>query len=373
MNLEKLIYELLKTEPFFAHFLLGAKISFDVKDVDTAGVRVVRDHIEFCFNTGFFFSKPLSEQVSILKHEVLHALLEHCTFRSGVDDKMAKNIAMDCAINQYLPELKDGVTLAQVCELTSKQLASMECYEYYYEAIKNWSDKNKEKLDKNHDFMVGDGSGEGMSEESREIHKALIKNAIHKALAASAGNVPESLQSLIASWNAPTQLPWKQILRNFVANARNIETKSTRMKPHRRFELDQPGRKKLKKLTLGVCVDESGSVSDESFAKFMKEIQSLAKSTTVTYVVHADSEVHQVDVIKNGKAKAEVLGVRHARGGTMYGPAINECVKRKCDVILYLGDGDCADVPANPKIPFLWVLVGESLAPASFGRTLRLK
>ena len=35
-------------------------------------------------------------------------------------------------------------------------------------------------------------------------------------------------------------------------------------------------------------------------------------------------------------------------------------------------DGDTADLPKNPGKPFLWVLVGNSPAPAPFGKVVRL-
>lgn len=372
-SLEKPIYELLKTEPFFANFLLGAKITFDKVGVPTAGVRIVRDHIEFVINTEFFFTKPLPEQVAILKHEIMHVLLNHCGSRGGVLDPTAKNIAMDCAINQYLPEIKDGVTLATVSTFCKRKLLPMETYEYYYEHIKKAREKKGggEDISNDHSFMEGDDAGLLPPAEA-ELQKAVIKNAIQKAMQASCGAAPSSLQRLFADFNKPAQLPWKQILRNFIANARSVSTIPTRLKPHRRFDFDQPGKKKLRKLVLGVCVDESGSVSDESFVKFMNEIKTVAKSTTVTYIVHADSEVHKVDTIKDGKAKSGVLGVRHATGGTMYAPAINECIKKGCDAILYFGDMDSSDTPKNPGVPFLWVRVGSSEPPGKFGRILDL-
>ena len=380
-SLEKPIYALLQKEPFYANFLLGAKIIFDLPGVNTACARVINDHIEFIFNTDWLLAKTIPQQTDIIKHEILHVLLDHTGVRGGPKtDRLAKNIAMDCAINQYLGDLPESVvTLKSVEEFCKRSLLPMESWEYYYAAINDQRDKNGgngcEEYENDHHVME-QGDGECQDESTKDskeaFKKAIVKNAINKAINASAGNVPQNLQNLISKMTAEAELPWKQILRNFVANTRSTINKTTRLKMHRRFDLDQPGKKKLKKLKLGVCVDESGSVSNEAWTKFMSEIKAIAKNTTVTYIVHADCKVHKIDTIKNGKASAEVLGTRHSSGGTAYQPAIDACINKQCDAIIYFGDFDCADKPTNPGLPFLWVGVGSSPAPAEFGKVLRL-
>jgi predicted metal-dependent peptidase len=368
METEKLIYRLLKSEPFFANFLLSAKLVLNEPRIQTAGASVQKGQIVFYFNPEFMTKHPIEEQMNIMKHEVFHVLLDHCGNRNGgKGNKMAKNIAMDCAINQHLRPLpKDCITLQSVEKMVKKNLKPLECWEYYYDQMKQACKDSSEPHD--HDMME---EGEETPEEEA-MRKATVKDAAAKAWSASAGNVPEALSGIIAKMNAPAQLPWKQVLRNFVANARVVLTKPSRLKPHRRFELDQPGRKKLRKLILGVCVDSSGSVSDEAYAKFMNEIASLSKNTSITYLVHADCEVQRVSVIKGGKPKKGELSERHGNGGTAYQPAINECLKRDCDAIIYFGDMDAADKPKNPGVPFIWVRVGNSTPPGAFGKILDL-
>lgn len=380
--IEKAIYDLLQTEPFFANFLLGSKVSFDTDGVPTLGAKVERGQVSFVINTEFFNQHNRKEQVGFIKHEVFHVLLEHCSVRGSKLNAKAKNYAMDCAINQHISDLPEGcVTLSTMEQMCKRKLGALEPWEYYYEAMRDQAKKNGKGdgdgkpsgssigiEDPNHDYM--DSSDKSDAEDA--INKAAVKDMASKALAASAGKVPEAIARILDTLNKKAQLPWSQILRNFVANARTTETKTTRNKPHRRFDLAQPGRKKLKKLVLGVCTDSSGSVSDESYAKFMSEIHNIAKHTTITYLVHADCVVQKVDVIKGGKPKPRVLTERHGGGGTAYGPAIAECQNKHCDAIIYFGDFDCADKPQNPGVPFLWVGVGNQDPPASFGKVLRL-
>lgn len=52
-RLEKPIYSLLKTEPFFAHFLLGCRFIYDNPKVKTAAVGIQRGEVIFFIDTGF--------------------------------------------------------------------------------------------------------------------------------------------------------------------------------------------------------------------------------------------------------------------------------------------------------------------------------
>ncbi len=376
--LERPIYSLLQTEPFFANFLLGSEIILDDPEITRAAVSFNNNNIQFYFNISYLQSITLKNQVAVMKHEVLHVLLDHCGKRYG--DKInheAVNYFKDGAINQMIPDLpEDCVTLESMEKICKKKLKPLENYEYYYAQAEQALPKTPYKgHSTDHDKMSGDGSGTDgspISEAADSLRKAIIKDKVNKAISAAKGNIPQGLESVIANLNKAAQVNWRQQLRNLVASARSVTTKSNRMKVHRRFELDQPGKKKDRKLVLGVCTDSSGSVSDAAYSAFLNEIYSIAKSTTITYLVHADCEVQKVDIIKGGKAKGDVLKKRHGSGGTMYGPAIEHCTKLGCDAIIYFGDFDCADTPKNPNVPFIWVGVGSQPAPANFGKVLRI-
>lgn len=371
-RLEKPIYALLKNEPFFAHFLLGCRFTFDHPKVKTAGVSVQRGEINFFIDSEWYFSRTLTEQSAVLKHEVFHLLLEHCGPRGkSVDNKAAANIAMDCAINQHIPGLPVGaVTLQMLEKLVKKPLSSFQNWEYYYNEMKAAIKEANEPHD--HDVMQ---EGENGNEESDFLSEQIgmaVKDAAGKAVQAACGNIPDALVSVLGALNKAARIPWKQQLRNFVSSARSAKSKNTRMKPNRRFDLEQPGKKKIRELVLGVCCDSSGSVSDESYSDFMAEIAQIIKSTKITYLVDADCAVQKINIIRDGKAKPGVLTTRNGGGGTAYQPAIDECMKRKCDAIIYFGDFDTADLPKNPGVPFIWVGVGSSPPPADFGKVIRL-
>ena len=373
MNLlERPIYQLLKDEPFYANFLLSCRVVINDPKVERAAVGFQQRQIIFFINSNWFESVELLQQISVLKHEILHLLFEHVGIRSGGPiNKLAKNYAMDCAINQFLSNLpSDCVTLAYMEALCKRSLNPKDTWEYYYNQLKDQVETQQGNGNSDHDKMEENGGLRWESEN--QLNKAAIKDIVNKAIKASAGNIPSELASTLSQLNAPAKINWKQQLRNLISSAKSTTTKSNRMKTHRRFDLDQPGKIKTRKLILGVCLDSSGSISDESYADFMNEIHSIAKNTTITYLIHADCEVQKIDMIKGGKPKPGVLSKRFGNGGTMFNPALKKCVDLKSDAIVYFTDGDTADDPFNPGVSLIWVIVGNSPPPSSFGKVLRL-
>lgn len=365
-NIEKSIKMLLDSNAFYAHFFLNSKISYNHYGVKTAGACVTQSGTQLIFNTEFVESLTTEELCGVVEHEVLHILFDHVHAMKYDKylDKHIANIAMDLSINQYIKNLpKDCVSLSSIKKITGLDLEPLQNWEYYYQKLMD----KKEELEKtypidDHDLQVSDQCKEG---EGREV----LRDAIDKAIKASRGNVPSHILKVFDTLSSESKVPWKQVLANFIARATASTSKNTRKKTNRRFGIDQPGKIKQRELTLGVCTDSSGSVSDESYQQFMAEIIRISKICGTTFIIDADCTVQNVEKIKKNKP---VKTERHGSGGTAYQPAIDECKKLKCDAIVYFGDFDCADKPENPGLPFLWVGVGDQPPPASFGSVIRI-
>lgn len=366
-KIEQTINRLLETNPFYAHFFLNCEIQYDTHNVPTAGVMLTDRNIRMVFNTKFIDGLTVPEIGSIIEHEVIHILMEHISVphKDKTIQPQLSNIAMDCAINQYIKNLPDGgITLDRLSKMLKVDLEPLQTWEYYYHKILQDPDvaKAMKTLDDHSKWAEGnpqDGSG-----------KVIARAAAEAALKASKGIAPEMVLKALDALREGSKTPWQQILANFVARATSSTIRHTRKKRNRRFGIDQPGKLKKRELTLGVCCDSSGSISDESYTSFMVEVQRIAQYCTKVYLIDADAVVQDVTTLKKG---AKVKMKRHGCGGTAYQPAISECLKLKTDAIIYFGDFDCADVPQNPHVPFLWVGVGNQPPPGSFGAVLRLE
>lgn len=388
-NFQRAVRLLSNEKPFYSAILMSGKLIMtnDDKRMPTACVSYSKNSgLVFKFNTNYLDKHTTGEIAGLIIHECDHALHKHpMYFNNRNYSQHAMNIAMDCAINQYIPEkVKDreseiclppnGVTLTTLSAMLKESLEPEQTCMYYYNKIMN--SPNVEKISVM-SAMDEHGSGEDGGDILQDVPdslKDIVSQALAKAMAEEAakkskGDVPKHLMGLLGAVSQH-ELPWNVILKNFIAKCKSNTVLHTIKKPNRRFGFDAQGVKKKRELTLAVCFDSSGSVSDAEYTAFFNEIEIVSKQCTKTILIEADCEVHDVVTIKKN---SKINRKRGSGGGTAYQPAITEAIKHKPDAIIYFGDFDCADTPSNPNIPFLWVGVRDQEPPAKFGSVVRIK
>lgn len=370
-RIQNAVISLLKTEPYYAHFIMESRITVDgmrrfyPPDNLTAMAVVINGTPTLDFCTEFLERISPTELCAILKHEVLHLILDHTNYDENKDkDVYIHNIATDCAINQYISGLpKGGVTLEGLSKAVGKPLLPNESSDYYYIELMQKKKEVQQSGAKTSDEHNPDIPGK----DTPEVAKGAIRRVAQKAVERAKGNVADHILNAIDKLGE-AKLPWRVLLKNAIMSQVSRKTQATTKKINRRFALPVPGKKHKREMVLGVCVDESGSVSDEQLMSFMAEIKSISNMMNKVYLVHADCEVAAVEDL----SKVRFNPSRRAGGGTAYQPAIDKCVELKCNMIVYFGDFDTGDKPQNPGVPFLWVGVGNQPAPGDFGKVIRL-
>ncbi len=365
---------------FYAHFLMRMNVQYTDR-VPTAGVSVT-DKLNLYINPLFWNSLTTIQQMELVEHEVEHIVFMHPlraknfigTEKNVSGRHKCANIAMDANINENKPNLcKDnGVTIARLNEELKKmgskeRLDIKDPWEVHYPKLMQAAQDNPEKGEGGFGDSTDDHSVWEESTDSKEVAEAIIKDAANKAQQATGiGNMPTDMLREISNMNKAT-INWKRELRQFFVNSLKYDFEKTRSRRNRRYGLIQPGRRKKPNLNIAVCVDSSGSVSEESFSQFFAEIADISKMGVDITILDADCEVQSVYKF-DPKKKVQRTGM----GGTAYSPAINKAKELGVDGIIYFGDFDCADTPTNPGVPFLWAGVGNQPAPASFGRVIRV-
>lgn len=369
---------------FYAHFLMQMNKVWTDK-LPTAGVSIT-DKINLYINPTFWNSLNSLQQMELLEHEIEHIVYMH-PLRSKQyigEDKNAKgrhkcaNIAMDANINENKPNLvafSEGIITvdrlnAQLTKIKSVfQLDKADPWEIHYEKLMQAAKDNPDQS--------GDGEGFGdptddhdiwnESTESKEIAEGIVKDAANKAKnATGAGQMPQNMLREIENMNKAS-VNWKRQLNQFFTSALKYDHEKTRNRRNRRYGVVQPGRKKKPNVSIAICVDSSGSVSNESFSQFFAEVAEISKMGIDITILDADSEVQSIY-----KYDPKKQAQRSGNGGTAYSPAINKAKELGVDGIIYFGDFDCADTPKDPGVPFLWAGVGNQPAPASFGKVIRV-
>lgn len=391
---QQAIAALLFSEPFYGHLISKMKITKTDK-IPTAGV-FITDKINLTYNEDWIESLDLIDVVKVLKHECAHILQEHIIRAKQIGAVNAElhkrfNISTDVTINVHdlVPTVEKigGVTVKTINEMMKGMvdkanakdnakrvftpMVEGQIAEYYYNRINQFAEENSDILEE------GDGFGDTMddhsvwekSEGNGEMQKEVAKQAVNDSVksAGGIGSLPNDIAALVNDMNK-SQVNWKQQLRQFYVNTLKSTRIPTRKRRNRRYGILQPGNKKKPELHLGLCVDTSGSVSDDELSMFWAEMQSIGACGVKITVIEADCIVQNVYEFEAGKTPNF-----KGRGGTAYNPAIKKAVELKVDGILYCGDFDTADTPENPNKPFLWVGVRKSPAPAEFGRVIYLE
>ncbi len=228
-----------------------------------------------------------------------------------------------------------------------------------------WVEINGEKIP----FAFDDHGVWSTGADNKEMAHEKIKDMVSKAVAQmeerTQGTMPGYLKELIDSCLKHKTLNWKSELRRFVGYEEFAKFIPTRKKLNRRYPL-MPGNKVLRKAHMLVACDSSGSVGDEEFAKFFKEIDMIRHAGVSITLVECDADIQSVEEYKRLPPKVKRIGY----GGTDFRPVFKlvkdgkykkfKLTTKKVDGIIYLTDG--AGTYPSPKditTPVIWVIIAS--------------
>lgn len=364
--------------PFYAAMLNQSVFSWTQR-IKTAAVGLNSiGNVMLLVNKEYFYSLSDAHRAGLLMHEMLHLAMQHLLRGKDLDNKLA-NIAMDIAINQYIPAelLPPGALLPALYNLTPNK-----SFEHYYiELQKRKVDPQEQTLDEhNWDSPLNtdeelDGSSEfpadaQLSEEMKEeVIKRIVENAVAESEQSKPGSVPIQIsEELEKRQIRKSKINWQQKLRNYIGKRYGNEYESTRNRPNRRLGLGAPGTKRVDAPKVLIAIDESGSVSDNMVMDLISEVKWILNIIAdKTEVVFFDTEIVKSIMLD----KLREVPKRVASGGTNFQAVINYANTKHPDLLIMLTDGEC-DAPTNYKYRVLWALVGKDKADHLEGVKIRL-
>ena len=367
---------------------------FDIRVVDslpsevqTAALIYINGRFFIRVCQEWFAKKTNEERVAVIKHEIAHFVNKHFSRRNG-RDSMIFNIANDCAINQGIGNLPDD------CIKLPSGWPPNDSSELYYDKYvenlqkspksasgqdKGGQGKPQQGQGKPQQGQSQDGTGGNLPDlfdeemdapmnagaEAESMADEICRETIKDRL--NAGVSPEKLRGLhagalegyIDDLTAPPMIDWKHALTRFAASLADVQNRMTLKRPDRR-QLSPFGRRKEYLPSLVVCVDTSGSVSDEMLGKFFSQIALLGRQLSEVEVVIADADVHESFTFKQGM-ESKLAHSAFGRGGTDFDPAVQYINKNlsHCDGAVYLTDGYCPVPQTKCRIPMIWIVDGS--------------
>lgn len=385
--LENTIIRLLRSRPFYGQLLMQVRKQPLTAGSKAAGV-TFRDGVPtILINEASFEQFAPREQESILAHLIAHLVHLHPLRQDG-HTPHDWDVATDLAINQYIDDLPKGALLPLDYNLPPDCAAE----EYYRMIVPPFDMGNVEGsgLGDHEQAPVGT-AGQGVGDAFAEVapldsHDAwqescdtpatlaeeMIRSMVRDALAGADQEAPGELQQAVDQLLHPPPIPWRQILRQFVATAGRTGSTSTWTREHRRFSHQPPGRKKQRRLSLLVAIDVSDSTDTISLREaFATELLRIAQGRQAQItVVYANSRIQRVEQF-SGSA---IVATRYDGGGfTDLRPVFDYAttLTPRPTAVIYLTDG-IGPVPEEMSFPTLWVLTSDGERPAPWGVELRL-
>jgi predicted metal-dependent peptidase len=349
------------------------------KEVPIAGT----DDRYLYLNPEKFVSYDLEERVFIVAHEVMHAILSHCSqmsmhrnrgkvhLSSGASlpyDQQVMNVACDLVINDILIESKIGKFNKEWLHdpnIITGQDSVVDAYEKLYRKG-NGGNTGKGNSFCQH-FEPGKGDGKSGQQAKDDRNDAEWKTTVAGAMAAAKarGQLPAGLQRILQEFIEP-KVSWIEHLRSLLA--KRLGTSSSTWKnldPQlvvRR--IGAPGRLGYGCEKLIVAVDTSGSVTNDMFQQFIAEVASIVDDVRPRdlYLMQCDATVQSIDDCTD---TADLFKVQFkGGGGTDFIPVFEKVddVIGDPDCLVYLTDGFGRFPQKPPRYPVIW----GNISPAHY-------
>ncbi|MBO6940725.1 MAG: hypothetical protein JJ863_37470 [Deltaproteobacteria bacterium] len=380
-SLDRASRRLLLREPFYGHLVVGVNKASAELDC-LVRLRPSSRQVSFEVNPQRWEAASDDQRVAALRHELVHLVLKHPIRARDRERLDVWGMACDLVVNQLVDteHLQHPLTVESFP--TFPRGASAD--EYYalllplYErhcqggqsdgsdAMKRWCEN-----------AGGSNGAHGLWKDFTALSSgvlSVLETNIDELLLATArrcrrrgwGPLPSELVAVLDALGQPPELPWRRLLRLFIAQSGRTQIKNTLSRPSKRYGT-VPGTKVRRRHRLTVAVDTSGSVTDEELQTFFGEIYAVWRRGATVQVVEADAAVAR---------HYEYRGVTpHAvggRGGTSFDPAIRWSNANVADGLVYFTDGFAPAPTIESRCPILWVVTRGGTTDGLPGRTVRL-
>ena len=177
------------------------------------------------------------------------------------------------------------------------------------------------------------------------------------------GSLPAGMIELIKK-STEGRIDYRNALRGFRASILSQKRRLTRMRPSRRFGIEQMGSRYDFNTHILVAIDTSGSVGSEELGRYFNVITTLFKYgiqqvDVLMFDAAVQGDVMRLDDAKKRKQEFKVQG----RGGTNFQAPVDYLVEHpEYDGMIIITDG-YAPVPTIPplcKAKLLWIIDNEA-------------
>lgn len=379
-----------KKTAFFASFLMQSKPKMRVVHANTlpsgqANKTAATDGVTI-YVSDWFLELPILERVFVLCHEILHAILAHMARSTAYANR---GFGMDLRPFSWkrANKAQDYVINAVLLESHIGRMPSCGLFRGRSDTQRTWDDIYMELPDEKDDPQntpgQGSGAGNGNGDpldvhlpapDGGQIDERAHKQAVAQArnAAKAAGELPGGLERIIDGVLNP-QLPWKEVLADFLTAHAGMDESTWRRLNRRRLVTPPgmafPGKDGFRMDGIVVAIDASGSIGPEELKAFLGELKAILTDVAPReiHLVWWDTQAAHVEIEADEADEVEQLQA-YGGGGTDYG-----CVPKKIgeldlepDAVVCLTDG-YVRWPDEEEIRWPHITVSTSERGAPFG------
>lgn len=360
--------------------LTGIFMTGMVKVSDRKGLTAATNGRDEVYGEGFVAGINDKQLRFLVTHEAYHKLLQHRIVWKGLSklNHERANMAMDYVINGML----DNTAGANADNFM--EFIPCGCLDHKYDGM------NTKQV---YDLLVSKGGGKGVTtdehdfdgndelpalddDEVEELQVSLdqaLRQGVYLA-GKMGGNIDRTIQDLLE-----VQVPWEEVLQEFVTSCAAGLTLSTWRKPSRRWlgrDVYAPSQYDNSTKTIIVGIDTSGSISQRDLTMFLTEVKAAIQTAQPekVIVIYWDARVARVEVYEGDEVQNIVDTTKPAGGGGTDVQCMADYLRDNqitADCIIQFTDGY---VPSwgNPwPAPVLWCVTTDTVADN--GKTLRVR
>jgi predicted metal-dependent peptidase len=342
--------------PFFGALLMLAPVEL-TDTVPTAAT----DGRQLLFNPAFLQGLSTAELDGLVIHELLHCAFLHVPRRRDRDATLW-NVACDIHINGLIRTL-EGLSLPKG-GVEDPKLAHLSVEEIYAALLQSGKVRKLALAD------LLDGTMDAAAAEQLSAHWS---DAMHRAVAAAQmhgfGAVPEAILRAVQETHAP-QLDWRSTLWRHVVRTPDDFAGFDRRHVWQGLYVETLEGETLE---VDVCIDTSGSVTEEQLSRFLAELRGIVRAYPVVRC-----QLYYADAACAGPFEVDAdrpFAVAAGGGGTDFRPFFTASAESaenyqqrsgRTRLAVYLTDGHGTFPQPAPPREVLWVVTPGGLESKHF-------
>ena len=389
-DIGKYCIQMLLKEPHYAHILmkLPKEISTQVK---TATIDLDSEYIvKLVLNPNYWEQLNDQQRYALLKEEMLHLVTKHPVVQKNFPNPSWYQLAAKLTFQQYTSEeipqaaVYSFSKIALLAKHMGIDFSPKKDIAYYYQQLKNIFERLstpaysipialipiKKLLEEISDLALPYPTWEKFSRLDTSHQKIiayqfdrLIQHSIQEVNYANKDSqLPDAFIMHLNQRNATQKstINWKRILRLFTNSSPKTYLKNTIRRPSKRYGTS-PGFKIKKKQKILLAIDTSGSIQEQEFHRFFREINQVWRQGADLLLIECDTSIRKKYSYK-GQAPQRI----HGRTGTDFTAAIKFAnAQDRLDAIIYFTDGHGMKPNCSSRYPLLWVISSTGISQNS--------